>query len=492
MKIKYFLLLLLILFSCGFAENPVNKDQQLILMSEEDEMLLGLEADLKIKAQFGVYDDPFLVAYVNEVGQKIAKVSARPNIPYYFTILDTSFVNAFALPGGYVYVTRGMLSHLNSEAELANVLAHELTHISARHGVQQLSQQSSYKLAWVGAGILLKQQNLSQWKQLVDAGMQIALLGYSREYEFEADLIGAEYAMKAGYSPRGMRSFLMTLQTDEEETPEFLNWLLTHPPTEERIELTSKREEELLKDVSENRFLILSDKFKASLSGLLLGARSTAGEIKGRQYKNKYYGFRITAPKEWQLQHQPGALVIFKAPQQKYSVYVQAVKLQKKLGLTEWIEKVESGFSGSIRKIKGVPLQKKEEAYSIFYEEKISAEEIMLERRDYIVKEKVGFVITYLAKRDDFNKGFSSFDQIFESFAFLNKTEMALSFASYLKVYTVEKEDTLDRIAQKVMGCSALESKRYCISRLEKFNGLRKKVKLYFSQKIKIPPKRSY
>ena len=141
-----FLLVALLLATTACATNPVTGKSQMSLLSEAEELAIGQQQDLEIRREMGVYDDPKLQAYVTEIGQELARVSHRPNLPWTFTIVDNPAINAFALPGGYIYVTRGILAYLDDESELAGVLGHEIGHVTARHAAQAYTRQAQASL----------------------------------------------------------------------------------------------------------------------------------------------------------------------------------------------------------------------------------------------------------------------------------------------------------------------------------------------------------
>ena len=195
------LLLLAALVLANCATNPVTGESGFAVMSESEEIQTGRTEDPKVRKQYGVYDHPALQQYVNDIGQKLAKASHRPNLEYHFLVVDSPEVNAFALPGGYVYITRGILAYLNSEAELAAVLGHEIGHVTARHSVQQLSAATA---ANVGAAILqvfVPQARGVVGDNLINLLGNVLLSGYGREHELEADRLGAEYLARTGYDP---------------------------------------------------------------------------------------------------------------------------------------------------------------------------------------------------------------------------------------------------------------------------------------------------
>ena len=199
----------------GCAMNPVTGTPDMVLMTETQEIESGREYDVTIRKHYGAYDNKDLQLYVDSVGQRLAKTSHRPDIKWTFTVLDTHNVNAFALPGGYVYITRGLMTYLSSEADLAAVLGHEIGHVTARHGVRQHSKslltQVTMGTAVKGSPIL--DNILGRSVMLSGAGAFLA--SYSRDHEIDADSLGAEYLSKSGYDPRAILNVLTVLKDQE-------------------------------------------------------------------------------------------------------------------------------------------------------------------------------------------------------------------------------------------------------------------------------------
>ncbi len=191
----------LLLLGPGCATNPATGRTQLTFFGEEAELNMGREADAEILGTVGVYDDYDLGDYVDEVGQRLAASSERPYLPWSFKVLDDPTVNAFALPGGFVYVTRGILAELGSEAELAAVLGHEIGHVTAKHSLHRQSQQMLAAGAVITAAVILDPEYAEEWAELGMLGVGLTFLKYSRDDERQADDLGLRYMMRAGYDP---------------------------------------------------------------------------------------------------------------------------------------------------------------------------------------------------------------------------------------------------------------------------------------------------
>ena len=202
-------LLLFLLVVLGCAINPVSGKKQLALMSEAEEIALGAESDPQIIAEFGLYEDPKVQQFIETHGQEMVKVSHRPELPFHFRILDSPVVNAFAVPGGYVYFTRGIMTYFNNEAEFAGVLGHEIGHVTARHSVDQYTKSIIAEVLLVGGLVLSKE--IRAFANEAQIGMQLLLLKYSRDHESQSDQLGVEYSTKVGYDAREMADFFKTL-----------------------------------------------------------------------------------------------------------------------------------------------------------------------------------------------------------------------------------------------------------------------------------------
>jgi predicted Zn-dependent protease len=191
---------LLAVLAAGCAVNPATGRREFTLVSAGQELAIGQEGYGATVAEYGEYDDPALAAYVDTVGLRLARASERPDLDWHFTVLDDPMVNAFAMPGGYIYVTRGILAHLNSEAQLAGVLGHEIGHVTARHSAKQITQQQIAGLGLAVAGAY--SATFQQYSGTAQQALGLLMLKYSRDDETQADELGIRYATAAGYDPR--------------------------------------------------------------------------------------------------------------------------------------------------------------------------------------------------------------------------------------------------------------------------------------------------
>jgi predicted Zn-dependent protease len=297
------LLVLPLLLAGGCAVNPVTGRTEIILMSERDEDRIGKQEADRVAAEIGLVEDPELLQLVDAVGRRVARQSPRLAVDYRFQVVDMAEPNAFALPGGYVYVSRGLLAISNSEEELANVIGHEIAHVAARHSAQRQTAATGVGLLTVLGGIVGSVLGAPGANLATPMGMagQAIIAGYSREQEREADEVGQEMAARAGVDPHGMPAFLRTLENTERlrhgasRRPSFAD---THPATPERVARTTARAESLRwtrqAGVTENRRAYL-----LRLDGLLLGENPSEGVFHERRFFHADLDLTIRFPEGW-------------------------------------------------------------------------------------------------------------------------------------------------------------------------------------------------
>ena len=297
----------------GCVKNPVTGGRQLALISESQEIEIGQASHPEILSEFGAVEDPALQEYFSRIGLELAKISHRPDLPWKFTVLDTDVVNAFAVPGGYVYFTRGILAHMNNEAELAGVLGHEIGHITARHSVTQMSQQQLFGLG-LGVGSILS-PTFRQLGGLAETGVGIFLLKYSRDHERQSDQLGVQYSELAGYDPEQMsRFFEVFVNMREEEGEAIPNWLSSHPAPPDRIQAT---EAAAIRAKSANpgrQYKINGQEFLTRLSGVIYGENPREGFVEGGRFVHPELRFQLDVPQGWQVQNSK-SVVVFAEPQ---------------------------------------------------------------------------------------------------------------------------------------------------------------------------------
>ena len=297
-KVIFLIVFLIFLSSC--ATNPVTGKKELMLISEGQEIAIGKKSDVEIRDEYSVYKYKDLNEYVSSVGKKLLKYVHRKNLKYKFTILDTPVVNAFAIPGGYVYVTRGILAFLNNEAQLASVLGHELGHVNARHSANMISKQILFNLG-VGIGYAVSKE-FRKYAGLVLIGGNLLFLKFSRNDEYQADELGVEYATLSGYDTNEMAKFFETLNklshSQKYSLPEFLS---THPSPPHRIEKVKLLTKQWQKKSGFKKFIIAKKRYLAHIDGILFGKDKRNGYVENNNYYHPNLRFTFKFPKGWKL-----------------------------------------------------------------------------------------------------------------------------------------------------------------------------------------------
>ena len=286
----------------GCSINPATGERQLVLMSESQEIALGRENHEQILQQMGVYDDPEVQAYVDRLGQELAALSERPDLPWTFTVLDDPVVNAFALPGGFIYVTRGILTHLDNEAELVSVLGHEIGHVTGRHGVERLSKA---QLAGIGLVVgMIASPELQRFGDLAQQGLGLLFLKYSRDDEREADELGLRYTLRGGWDAREMPGVFSVLKAVGEAggSDRLPSWLSTHPDPDLRTERIGARLAEMDRDFSGSK--VNRPAYLGQLDGMMFGANPREGFFRDGLFLHPDLEFTIMFPAEWKTSNQ--------------------------------------------------------------------------------------------------------------------------------------------------------------------------------------------
>lgn len=304
---------LILVFAQGCATNPVTGKSQ-IALSESWELSVGPKYHEGILKQYQIYDDPQLQDYVNEIGQRLAAKSHRPDLNFTFTLLDSPQVNAFALPGGYVYVTRGIMSYMNTESHLAGVIGHEIGHVTARHGAQRAAQQQVAGIASAVVAIGTGSGDLAQLSQVFGGAL---LSGYGRTQELQSDRLGAEYIAKNNYDPQDMIGVIGILKNQELFSAEkarqegkpaqaYHGVYSSHPRNDQRLQeviaAAAKFRDISQPTADDGRFLRLTD-------GMAFGESEAQGMADGNKFYHKDLDLFVEFPQGWTLVNQPTELV---------------------------------------------------------------------------------------------------------------------------------------------------------------------------------------
>lgn len=295
----------LLLLSNSCAVNPVTGKKQIVLMSEEQEIAMGKSADPEIVAQYGLYENKPLQEFITQKGKEMAAISHRPNLNYEFKIVDSEILNAFAVPGGYVYFTRGIMAHFNNEAEFAGVLGHEIGHITARHSVAQQTKSVLGQVGLIGSMILVPQ--VADFAEPLSQGLGLLFLKFGRDAERQSDELGVEYSSKIGYDAKEMAGFFNTLErktagTEGAELPDFLS---THPNPGERNITVNNLSVEWKKKLNLNNPNINRDSYLRRIEGLVYGEDPKQGFLEKDVFYHPVLKFQFPVPAGWNYQNTP-------------------------------------------------------------------------------------------------------------------------------------------------------------------------------------------
>ena len=300
----------------GCAQNPVTGGQDFVMFSENKELELGRTYHPQIIEEYGRYEDEALQRYVEDVGQKLAVVSHRSDLVYRFTVLDSPIINAFALPGGYIYITRGLMAYLNSEAELAAVLGHEIGHVTARHGVRQQSMAQAANLGYTLGAILLPGMRTAGAQNLFNLFGGALLSGYGREHELESDRLGAEYLARSGYNPQAMIEVISVLKNQatfaeaeaKKQGQEYQGYhgiFASHPDNDTRLQEVVKAADQYKSSAGGEEGV---ERYLQRINGMVFGDSESQGIRSGRNFYHGEMQFALSFPQNWHIQNNPSSL----------------------------------------------------------------------------------------------------------------------------------------------------------------------------------------
>lgn len=299
-----FLIIVYFLFS-SCARNPVTGKRDLMLMSKSQEIAMGKQSDPEIQSFFGIYDDKDLQRFIQQKGKAMAKISHRPDLPYEFKVVDSPVVNAFAVPGGFVYFTRGIMAHFNNEAEFAGVLGHEIGHITARHSAKQYSKAMLAQVGMV-AGMVISPE-FRQFADLANTGVSLLFLKFGRDAESQSDHLGVKYSTEIGYDAQEMAGFFRTLQRLQEQSggeavPTFMS---THPQPQDRFNKVTKLAEKWQNKLNVSNPEVNRDSYLKMIDGIIYGEDPKQGFVENNMFYHPVMKFQFPIPQNWTFQNTP-------------------------------------------------------------------------------------------------------------------------------------------------------------------------------------------
>lgn len=437
------LALALIAAAAACATNPVTGRKEISLLSEAQEIAIGQQADAEVRREMGIYDDRELERYVSDIGMQLARASHRPHLPWSFTVVDSPAVNAFALPGGFIYITRGILPYLADESELAGVLGHEIGHVTARHAAQQYTRATGGSIGLIAASIFVPA--VRPFGDLASTGLSLFFLKYGRGDELESDRLGIEYAGASGWDPSGVPRFLSTLShLDEMSTRGVPNWLSTHPEPASRVDEALPLASKAAATTKTERN---ADVFLRHIDGIVYGDNPKDGIVRGREFLHPAMRFALEFPEGWEVQNTPDQ-VAAREPGVNHYMLLQIADQPRGRPLERVAtDAMRSGrftpIDGASTRINGL------EAYLGTYRgdlkgvgaARVRAAHIMLGRQVYLV---AGF-----APEAEFARIEAQVDAAMATFRELSRAEADAIRPNRLDFYTVREGDTWQSIASR-------------------------------------------
>jgi predicted Zn-dependent protease len=438
-------LILALAVAAGCATNPVTGKRELSLMSEAQEIQIGQQQDVEVRREMGVYNDRALQEYVTTLGMKLAQVSERPNLPWHFTVVDVPAINAFALPGGYIYITRGILPFLDDEAQLAGVLGHEIGHVTARHAAQQYSRATGAQLGLILGSIFVPQTR--PFAQLGESGLGLLFLKYGRDDEEQADMLGVKYASTAGWDPAGVPRMLTTLARIEEASDNkgVPNWLSTHPAPADRVQKVQSAVQQA--EAGAGRLTTDRDAYLRRIDGLVYGDNPDQGVVRGASFLHAGLRFAIDFPTGWEITNgqtqvvakEPGAdaLMLLQLVQQAAGRSLQEVALRSM---------DSAGFraaSGGRTTINGL------EAFVGTYQGSLQDLGRVTVRAAHIALDREVLFVAGIAPQPTYDRSEPAFVKSINSFRPLSRTEAESVRPNRIDLYTAREGDTWQSIAER-------------------------------------------
>ncbi len=436
---------LVLVVSC--ATNPVTGKREFSLMSESQEIAIGKENHPQILAEMGQYNDAELQRYVNDLGQRLAKSSERPALPWTFTVVDQPVVNAFAVPGGFIYITRGILAHLDEEAQLVGVLGHEIGHVTARHSAQQYTRAVGGQLGLLGLGVFVPAAR--PFGDISGQALGLLFLKYGRDDEVQSDSLGARYAAANGWDPRAVPGFLTVLARLREGSEKGIpNWLSTHPDPASRVQEV----EPLVKQLTAGRsdFAINRDEFLRRIDGMIFGDNPDQGIVRGSTFLHPPLRFRVDYPQGWEIRNFPQQ-VVAKPPNADVFMLLQLVQKPQGRNVQEvaLASMQGAGFravDGQRTTINGL------DAFVGVYQGQVEGLGNVTSRAAHIAHDNKIYLLAGIVAAQAFEQSDASFQQTIRSFRSLSAAEAENIHPNRVDLYTVRQGDSWQSIAERSGG----------------------------------------
>jgi predicted Zn-dependent protease len=427
----------------GCATNPVTGKKQISMMSEAEELAIGQQQDAEIRREMGEYDDRALQRYVSDIGQRLAERSHRPNLHWMFTVVDSPAINAFALPGGYVYITRGILPYLEDESELAGVLGHEIGHVTARHAAQQYTRQAEGNLGLAILSIFVP--GTRPFTDLGSTGLSVLFLKHSRDDELEADRLGVEYGSSIGFDPSGVPRFLSTLARVHAQSERGVpNWLSTHPDPGSRVK---EAEPVAAKFASSTATARNREQYFEHIDGIVVGDSLKDGIVRDNAFLHPMLRLALEFPEGWEVTNSPEQ-VVARQPGTSHYMLLQQIDQPRGRNLAELAtaEMRGAGYKvedGQTTQLNGL------DAYVARYRGSMKNVGKVVMHAAHVRVGRQVYVVAGLAPEADFDRVDRSIKPALETFRELSRDEAANIRPNRLDFYVVRDGDSWQSIAAR-------------------------------------------
>ena len=438
-------IMLIALLAGACATNPVTGRREFSLMSEAQEIAIGQQQDVDVRKEMGVYSDTGIQQYVSDIGLKLARLSERPELPWHFAVVDVPAINAFALPGGYIYITRGILPFLQDESQLAGVLGHEIGHVTARHAARQYSRATGAQVGLILGSIFVP--GGANVAELGASGLGLLFLKNGRGDEIEADGLGVRYAAKGGWDPAGVPQMLSTLARIEEASDNkgVPNWMATHPAPEDRIQRVQASVSET--EAGATRFITDHDGYMRRMDGLIFGDNPDQGVVRGTSFLHAALRFAIDFPEGWDITNGTSE-VVAKQPSTGVVMLMEPVPQTQGRTMREiaLLSMQQAGFrptSGGETTIHGLS------AFVATYQGSLQGMGPVTLRGAHIMQDRSVYFLAGIAPVDGFSRAEPAFSRTIQSFRPLTRADAEAIRPNRIDLYTARAGDTWQSIAER-------------------------------------------
>ena len=436
----------LFILNSGCVENSATGTRQLVLLDTQQEEDLGAREHPKVLKTFGgVYGSNELKGYVNELGNRLASVSEKPDLKWKFTVLDTPVVNAFALPGGYIYISRGLLALANDEAELASVIGHEIAHVTARHTAQRHAKNT---LSQVGVSILDLIVGQPIITNVASLGSHGVIAAFSRSEELEADQLGRRYTMKTGYDPLASSKFLSRLaaltKLSSDTNKDLLSSIFsTHPRTEDRINQAKN-----LNIDNEKQFLSNRKRYLAAIRNITYGKSSKNGIVKNNKFMHLHLDIAFSVPSTYMLENNKSSVIARKKNKEAVLIF-DGIKSEPDLSLLDLVESnIGRSRTQLIEELKifDKPAIIVKDKKSALFEDKNYLRSIVLIRWD---NSRI-WRFNILTDQNSDNSNYKELINSVLNFHKLSKEEKIMASPRKINIHVANRGDTLSSLAERM------------------------------------------